>query len=316
MNNKHKTNMTHFQPISFRLLLLISYILSIGYIHFRGQERLKPLRQLTDHSSFIAPINAIMYLFSAVPRTPYLDTASFPELKILADNWEMIRDEAAVLYQQGYISASDQYDDIGFNSFFRRGWKRFYLKWYKKPLQSAENLCPKTLALIKNIPSINAAMFTLLPKDSFLFEHRDPYAGSLRYHLGLITPNSKDCCIYVDGQPYFWKDGEAVLFDETYVHRAENKTNQDRIIFFCDIRRPLTNRLANLFNQLFSATVMRAAASKNLPDEQVGSINRLFKYIYQIRLVGKWLKNYNIKLYYLTKYALFLSIFYLVFVSK
>lgn len=308
--------MIYFPTLHLKFFLLMSYVISIAYIHFRGNVRLKPLRQLTDHSSFIAPINAIMYLFSSVPRTPYLDTNHFPELKILHDNWEMIRDEAANLYQGDYISASDKYDDIGFNSFFRRGWKRFYLKWYKKPLQSAQMLCPKTLALIEKIPSINAAMFALLPKDSFLFEHRDPYAGSLRYHLGLITPNSKDCCIYVDGKPYFWKDGEAVMFDETYVHSAENKTAADRIILFCDIKRPLNNLLANKFNQLFSATFMKASASKNLPDEQVGSINQVFKYLYQVRLAGKWLKNYNKKLYYITKYALYLSLFYLVFVPK
>ena len=291
----------------------MSYVSSIIYTHFRGQVRLKPLRQLTDHSSFLAPVNALMYLFSAVPKTPYVNLANFPELKTLRDNWEIIRDEAEHLYNEGYITASDKYDDIGFNSFFRRGWKRFYLKWYDKPLSSAQTLCPKTLALIQTIPSINAAMFALLPKDSFLFEHRDPYAGSLRYHLGLITPNSKDCCIYVDGQPYFWKNGEDVMFDETYVHRAENTTNQDRIILFCDIRRPLTNRLANKFNQIFSRTVMKAASSKNLPDEQVGSINKLFKYLYQIRLVGKRLKSYNRKLYYLTKYTLYLGLFYLLF---
>lgn len=302
-----------FSIFNFKFWLLLSYVSSITYTHFRGDVRLKPLRQLTDHSSFLAPVNALMYLFSAVPKTPYLDVADFPELKILRDNWEAIRDEAQKLYNEGYITASDKYDDIGFNSFFRRGWKRFYLKWYDKPLSSAQALCPKTLALIQTIPSVNAAMFALLPKDSFLFEHRDPYAGSLRYHLGLITPNSKDCCIYVDGQPYFWKNGEDVMFDETYVHRAENTTTQDRIILFCDIRRPLTNKVANKFNQIFSRTVMKAASSKNLPDEQVGTINRLFKYLYQIRLVGKWLKSCNRRLYYLTKYALYLGLLYLLF---
>ncbi len=302
-----------FTIFNFKFWLLVSYISSITYTHFRGDVRLKTLRQLTDHSSFLAPVNALMYLFSAVPKTPYLNVADFPELKILRDNWETIRDEAEHLYNEGYITASEKYDDIGFNSFFRRGWKRFYLKWYDKPLNSAQTLCPKTLALIQNIPSVNAAMFALLPKNSFLFEHRDPYAGSLRYHLGLITPNSKDCCIYVDGQPYFWKNGEDVLFDETYVHRAENTTTQDRIILFCDIRRPLTNALANKFNQFFSRTVMKAASSKNLPEEQVGTINKLFKYLYQIRLVGKWLKNYNRKLYYFIKYALYIGLLYALF---
>lgn len=299
--------------LCFKSLFLAGYVSAIGYTHFRGQVRLKPLRQLTDHSSLMAPVNAIMYLFSAVPTTPFLDLNYFPELNILRDNWQTIRDEAAFLYQEGYISASDKHDDIGFNSFFRRGWKRFYLKWYQDPMQSAETLCPKTVALIKSIPNINAAMFTLLPKDSFLFKHRDPFAGSLRYHLGLITPNSKDCCIYVDGIPYCWQDGEDVMFDETYIHHAKNTTSQDRIILFCDIKRPLTNKLATQFNHFFSRTVMKAAASKNLPTESVGRINRAFGYLYQIRLLGKRIKTYNVHLYYLVKYTLFISMLWLAF---
>ncbi|KTD25119.1 MULTISPECIES: aspartyl/asparaginyl beta-hydroxylase domain-containing protein [Legionella] len=305
--------MTYLSLLNFKTLFFSSYFFSIAYTHLRGKVRLKFLRQLTDHSSLMAPVNAIMYLFSSVPKTPFLDLADFPELKLLRDNWETIREEAESLYKEGYISASDKYDDIGFNSFFRRGWKRFYLKWYQEPMDSAQTLCPKTLKLIQQIPNINAAMFTLLPKNSFLFKHRDPYAGSLRYHLGLITPNSKECCIYVDGEPYFWQDGQDVLFDETYVHHAENNTSQDRIILFCDVQRPLNNALANRFNRFFSRTVMKAASSKNLPNERVGIINQLFTYIYQIRLVGKKLKNYNKNLYYIIKYALFISFIALFF---
>lgn len=296
-------------------IVLTTYLSSIAYIHFRGKTRLGILRQLTDHSSLLAPINALMYLFSAVPSTPYLNLEQFPELKILRDNWTTIRDEAANLYQEGYIAASEKYDDIGFNSFFRRGWKRFYLKWYKEPFPSAQALCPKTLALVQAIPNINAAMFALLPKNSFLFKHRDPYAGSLRYHLGLITPNSPGCRIHVDGIPHIWQDGKDVLFDETYIHYAENNTDEDRIILFCDIKRPLKNRFANQLNRLFSQLIMKAAASKNLPTEPVGFINKLFKYLYQIRLAGKNIKKYNKLLYYITKYSLYLGLFYLFFLA-
>lgn len=82
-------------------------------------------------------------------------------------------------------------------------------------------------------------MFTELAPDSRLVRHRDPYAGSLRYHLGLMTPNDDRCFIDVDGQRYSWRDGESVVFDETYIHYAENKTDQNRIIFFADVERPL-----------------------------------------------------------------------------
>ena len=306
--------MTFLPVLNFKFFFFSSYILSIAYTHFRGNVRLKIFRQLTDHSSLMAPVNAIMYLFSAVPKTPYLDVAHFPELAILKDNWQVIREEAQTLYNEGYISASEKHDDIGFNSFFRRGWKRFYLKWYQDPMESAQALCPKTVELIQSIPGINAAMFTLLPKNSFLFKHRDPYAGSLRYHLGLVTPNSEKCCIHVDGKMYYWQDGQDVLFDETYIHHAENTTDQDRIILFCDVQRPLTNVLAKKFNAFFSRTVMKAAASKNLPNEQVGVINKLFKYVYQIRLIGKRLKNFNRPFYYLIKACIFISFLALFFI--
>ena len=49
-------------------------------------------------------------------------------------------------------------------------------------------LCPQTTELLRSLPSVKAAMFAELPDGSRLPRHRDPYAGSLRYHLGLITP--------------------------------------------------------------------------------------------------------------------------------
>lgn len=300
--------------LHLKILFILIYLSSIAYIHYRGQARFKVVRQLTDHSSLLAPINAMMYLSSSVPSTPYLSLDTMPELKTLRDHWESIRDEALNLYHEGYLSASDKHDDIGFNSFFRRGWKRFYLQWYQASIPSAETLCPKTFALLKTIPCINAAMFALLPKNSSLFEHRDPYAGSLRYHLGLMTPNSKDCYISVDAQTYAWQDGQDVLFDETYIHYAKNNTPHDRIILFCDIQRPLNNPIAKGLNYIFSHTIMKASASKNLPNESVGMINQVFKYLYQIRLVGKRLKEYNRSFYYCTKYTLYITLLGLFFI--
>src|SRR5690606_341437 len=115
------------------------------------------------------------------------DVREFPELAPLQQNWRMIRDEALRLFDEGYIRAASGYNDLGFNSFFRRGWKRFYLKWYGEFLPSAQALCPQTTQMLSKIGSVNAAMFALLPPGSRLTKHRDPFAGSLRYHLGLST---------------------------------------------------------------------------------------------------------------------------------
>jgi aspartyl/asparaginyl beta-hydroxylase (cupin superfamily) len=44
-----------------------------------------------------------------------------------------------------------------------------------------------TVALVQSIPTVNAAMFALLPPASKLGAHRDPFAGSLRYHHAHYT---------------------------------------------------------------------------------------------------------------------------------
>jgi aspartyl/asparaginyl beta-hydroxylase (cupin superfamily) len=129
----------------------------------------------------MAPVNVLMYAGSKVPTTPFIDpAASFPELLPLREHWREIRDEALALREQQRIRAADGYNDVGFNSFFRRGWKRFYLKWYASAHPSAAELCPRTTALLAAIPSVKAAMFAELPPGSELRPHRDPYAGSLR----------------------------------------------------------------------------------------------------------------------------------------
>ena len=81
-----------------KFLVLYTFIASATYIHQRGRVKLPFFRQLTDHSTFIAPINCFMYAFSAVPNRPILDLADFPDLKPLQDNWQIIREEALALY--------------------------------------------------------------------------------------------------------------------------------------------------------------------------------------------------------------------------
>ncbi|HHH0550951.1 TPA: lipid A hydroxylase LpxO, partial [Yersinia enterocolitica] len=294
-------------------IVLFIFILCVVYVHFRGKVRYKFWRQLSDHSTFVSPINVFMYLFSRVPGTPYLKQDLFPELGVLRDNWLKIREEGKALMEVQQIKASDKYNDAGFNSFFKTGWKRFYLKWYEDSHPSAMTLCPHTTTLLKGLPSVKAAMFAELPDGSRLPRHRDPYAGSLRYHLGLITPNDDRCFIDVDGTTYSWRDGEGVLFDETYIHYAENQSGQDRLILFCDIERPMRYRWTQWVNHWLGRNLMSAATAPNEEGDRTGGVNRAFKYIYAVRKVGKRLKAWNRRIYYLIKWLLFGGIAALIF---
>ena len=96
--------------------------------------------------------------------------------------------------------------------------------------------------------------------------------------------------VQIDGERYFWRDGEGVIFDETYMHWAENRSEGNRIVLFCDVERPLNNPVARWFNHFISHTLIRAAAAPNSDSDKTGGINKAFGYVQQVRLFGKRIK--------------------------
>ncbi|WP_395680062.1 aspartyl/asparaginyl beta-hydroxylase domain-containing protein [Dokdonella sp.] len=292
----------------FLIIAVLVYLACVLFVHLRGRVRLPFKRQLLDHSGFFAPYNVLMYAFSAVSPRPFPDRRAFPQLDALKDRWQVIRDEASHLFDEGYIRAAEKNNDASFSSFFKEGWKRFYLKWYGDPLPSAHALCPKTVALLAKIPEVKAAMFALLPPGAKLNPHRDPFAGSLRYHLGLITPNDDTCRIFVDGEEHSWRDGKDVVFDETYVHWAENRTNQTRVILFCDVERPLHTRFMQLLNRGVGRVLGRATATQNIGGDHVGLVNRLYGFAHVVGVQRKRFKRAYPRAYKGTRVALALAL--------
>lgn len=167
--------------------------------------------------------------------------------------------------------------------------------------------------MVEDIPSIKGAMFASLPPEATLVRHRDPFAGSVRYHMGLETPNDDGCYITVDGENYSWRDGEVVMFDETYIHHAANTTDKNRIVLFLDIKRPVTFAPIDWINTVFSNVVMSASATKNAPGDKVGAVNKAFAWIYKGRAFGKKIKAWNSTVYYAIQYSIYAGIIYLIF---
>jgi beta-hydroxylase len=69
-----------------QFLVVWAFIGSAIAVHFRGKVRLGFWRQVSDHSTIMAPYNLLMYLFSAVPNRPILQQQLIPELAGLRDN--------------------------------------------------------------------------------------------------------------------------------------------------------------------------------------------------------------------------------------
>lgn len=296
--------------VNLGMLFIVLFVIGSLYYAYklRGQVRWESLSEyLRKGWPIFTPFNSLLYLFSQKRAlAPILNTQDFPELKLIEDNWQVIRDEAKQLLDNKYFEKTTQEGsaasyDIGFRTFFKYGWSKFYLTWYGNRINSAEQLCPKTVALLKQVPSVNGAMFSYLPAGSQLTRHLDPLACSLRYHLGLVTPNTDNCFINVDNQVHSWRDGKPLLFDETYLHFVKNNTDQGRLILMCDVDRPM-NFLGSIIN-FFYKGLAKLTTVPNLEGDKQGLANRIFSTLSPIIARSKKLKTTNRPLYLLVKYS-------------
>jgi len=151
-------------------------------------------------------------------------------------------------------------------------------------------------------------MFAELPPGAKLNLHRDPYAGSLRYHLAVLAPDDDRCRIVVDGTPYSWREGEGVIFDETYMHWAENRSEGNRIVLFCDVERPMTHGFARWLNHWLGKNVVSAASSPNSEGDPRGLISRLFKISFYAGKYRRAFRSWSPTVYKITKFGLMLAV--------
>jgi len=302
------------------LLITATFVVgSLGYVFaLRGTARYENLTEyLRKGWPLFAPLNCLLYAFTERRASqPIVSVRDFPELAPIQQNWHIIRDEAMKLFQQGTFDKtnspdSDAYYDIGFRTFYKYGWSKFYLTWYGYTHASAERLCPRTVEILKQIPAVNGAMFSILPPGGQLTRHLDPVACSLRYHLGLATPNNDNCFINVDGNTMGWRDGEAFIFDETYLHFVKNDTDQHRLILMCDIERPL--HLIGKIVNFFYKGIARLTVVPNMEGDKRGLVNSLFSGLAPILAKTKALKQTNRPRYVLIKYSVNLLLIAIVF---
>jgi beta-hydroxylase len=135
-------------------------------------------------------------------------------------------------------------------------WKTYVLCAYGFFFEENCKKCPNTTWAVKKIRGVKTAWFSILEPNTTLPEHAGPYNGVLRYHLGLVIPNSNSsvCGIKVGNDLKGWEEGKSLIFDDSHPHSAWNLSNNKRVVLFVDFIRPLPFPLSlvNKFVILFA----------------------------------------------------------------
>jgi beta-hydroxylase len=120
---------------------------------------------------------------------------------------------------------------------FEVSWKTFTFLFFGIERKDNAALCPRTFEIIRQIPEIMLAQFSLLLPKTHIQPHKGYSPAVLRNHLPLIVPEG-DCAIKVGNETHQWKKGELLVFDDSHEHEAWNNSDKTRVILMFDIAKP------------------------------------------------------------------------------
>ncbi len=190
---------------------------------------------------------------------PFFELEDFPWASTLEANWGAIREELEQLLTDH--ERLPNFQDISKDQRYLtqdNRWKTFFLYGYGYRIDHNCVRCPKTTQLVESVPGMMTAFFSILGPDKHIPPHRGPYKGVLRYHLGVIVPDSNGGCRIRVGDEYRnWQEGKSLVFDDSFNHEAWNESDGVRVVLFLDIVRPLPAPLSWL-NQLTLSIVRRS----------------------------------------------------------
>lgn len=116
--------------------------------------------------------------------------------------------------------------------------------FWKDGVEITENSvhCPRTMAALAAapIPVIQErspmALYSVLEPGTHIAPHYGMLNTRLICHIPLVLP--PDCALRVGAETRPWRDGEALIFDDSFEHEAWNRSDQRRVILLFEIWRP------------------------------------------------------------------------------
>ena len=108
---------------------------------------------------------------------------------------------------------------------------------------SSESVCsiaPTTCSIVMGASSVFCptctSKWSVLGPNSHIGKHCGPTNARLRIHLGLQIPVG--CSMIVGEKTLGWKEGEIIIFDDSFEHEVWNNSSEERMIFIMDIFHP------------------------------------------------------------------------------
>lgn len=186
------------------------------------------------------PYAALLRTFSG--KGPRFDTDQFPWIRKLEAQVDEIREEFLEVREERVPSLSDVLS--GEQRLASEGWRLLAMRYWSYDLAANCQICPRTWELVREIPGMTTAAFSVLQAGEHIPAHRGVFPGLLRCHVPLFVPFSNELCrIRIGQENHHWRTGEAILFDDSFEHEVWNESDQPRVVLLIDVKRTLPQPL-------------------------------------------------------------------------
>lgn len=114
-----------------------------------------------------------------------------------------------------------------------QAWKTYVFRYFGINHLPNQKACPVFSELLKRYPFIATAEFSMLEPDTHILPHTGFTDKVLRSHLGMVVPEG-DIGIKVGEDGRKWQEGEWLVFNDSIIHEAWNRTSERRIVLMID----------------------------------------------------------------------------------
>ena len=123
-----------------------------------------------------------------------------------------------------------------------RDWRLFIMKAYGVAFPDKLAQCPTVAGILAHVPEAISCSFSFIAPGKHVPRHRGPFRGILRFHLMLSMPEDErgmpECELFIDDKLYPLRDGQSLLWDDTFPHEVLNRSDKVRIALLLDVWRP------------------------------------------------------------------------------
>lgn len=187
------------------------------------------------------------FYFPGLPQRQFYERSEFQWLEAVEASIPQMRDELMAVLSEGqdfapYVEATPDRPRAANPLINNTDWGAYYFWRNGKIVEEHAENCPTTMAALDLAPMPHIdqrspiALWSLLKAGTHIQPHHGLLNTRLICHIPLIVPG--DCALRVGNETRPWKEGEALIFDDSIEHEAWNRSRETRVVLLFEIWRP------------------------------------------------------------------------------